>query len=70
MTLPLIEKHCQLDEKSQKLLENAIDKFKLSARGYMRILKLSRTIADLDNSQNIQLKHIAESLQYRGRWGG
>ena len=70
MTLPLIEKHCQLDEKSQKLLETAIDKFKLSARGYMRILKLSRTIADLDNSQNIQLKHIAESLQYRGRWGG
>ena len=68
MNLPMIEKYCELDEASQKLLSQAIDKFKLSARGYMRILKLSRTIADLDNQDKIAVKHLAESLQYRGRW--
>jgi magnesium chelatase family protein len=69
MSLPLIEKYCQLDEQTQNILSKAIDKFKLSARSYIRTLKLSRTIADLDNSQNIQSKHLAESLQYRGKWG-
>lgn len=69
MTLPLIEKYCQLEPQSEKILSQAIDKFKLSARSYIRTLKLSRTIADLDGSQNIQTKHLAESLQYRGKWG-
>ena len=69
MTLPLIEKYCQLDAASEKILSQAIDKFKLSARSYIRTLKLSRTIADLDQSLNIQTKHLAESLQYRGKWG-
>jgi magnesium chelatase family protein len=68
MNLPMIEKYCELDPASQKLLSQAIDKFKLSARGYMRILKLSRTIADLENEPKILVKHLAESLQYRGRW--
>ena len=68
MSLPLIQKFCVLDDAGQKILSSAIDRFKLSARAYMRILKLSRTIADLDNSPNILPKHLAESLQYRGRW--
>ncbi len=70
MSLKLIEKYCQLDVESKNLLDAAIDKFRMSARSYMRILKLSRTIADLDGSENILSKHLAESLQYRGRWGG
>jgi magnesium chelatase family protein len=68
MPLPLIQKFCVLDSSGQKLLSNAIDKLKLSARAYMRILKLSRTIADLAGSENILPQHLAESLQYRGRW--
>ena len=68
MSLAMVQKHCHLNPNGEKLLAQAIDKFKLSARGYMRILKLSRTIADLDNSENIEIKHLAESLQYRGRW--
>lgn len=69
MSLPMIEKYCKLDTGSEKLLSQAIDKYKLSARGYIRLLKLSRTIADLANSENIEINHLAESLQYRGRWG-
>jgi magnesium chelatase family protein len=69
MNLPMIQKYCKLGPAEEKLIAQAVDKFKLSARGYMRILKLSRTIADLDSSQDITIKHLAESLQYRGRWG-
>jgi len=69
MNLPLIQKHCKLDENGEKLISTAVDKFKLSARGYMRILKVSRTIADLANSTDISMQHIAEALQFRGRWG-
>jgi magnesium chelatase family protein len=69
MTLPMIQIYCKLDEDGKKLLDTAMDKFALSARSYMRILKLSRTIADLEASENIQSSHIAESLQYRGKWG-
>jgi magnesium chelatase family protein len=69
MNLELIQKYCQLDVQTQNLLNQAVDKFKLSARSYMRLLKLSRTIADLENKKDIELKHLAESLQFRGRWG-
>jgi magnesium chelatase family protein len=68
MTLPMIKKYCQLDSKTKELLSLAIDRFNLSARGYMRLLKVSRTIADLDFSESIQHHHLAESLQYRGKW--
>jgi magnesium chelatase family protein len=68
MTLSMVQKYCKLDQASEKIIAQAIDKFKLSARAYMKLLKLSRTIADLDQSENIQTKHLIESLQYRGRW--
>jgi len=65
MTLPEIKKYCQLDREGDTLLLSASKQLALSARGFHRILKLSRTIADLDDSATIQTKHIAEALQYR-----
>ena len=60
-----MEKYCKIDAKRKELLEKAFENLKLSARAYTRILKVSRTIADLENSKNIQAKHIIEAIQYR-----
>jgi magnesium chelatase family protein len=65
MTNRQIKKFCEIDEASQKLLEMAIDKFGLSARAYTRILKVARTIADLEAQVNIQPAHLSEAIQYR-----
>ena len=65
LTPELIKIFCKLDENSEKLLKNAAIKFNLSGRSYDRILKLARTIADIENSENIESSHIAQSLQYR-----
>ena len=73
MTPKLIAKYAALDETSLAMLKTAMTKFDLSARAYDRILKVARTIADLDNSDNIQFRHIAEAIGYRnldrGNWG-
>jgi magnesium chelatase family protein len=69
MNLAMVKIYCKLDESGKKLLDTALDKFQLSARSYIRILKLSRTIADLEGVQDIQMSHLAEALQYRGKWG-
>ena len=61
----LIKIFCKLDEKCETLLKTAIAKFNLSGRSYDRILKLARTIADIDGSENIESAHIAQALQYR-----
>lgn len=65
LTPKLIDKYCKLDEKGKKILQNAFQKLGLSARAYGRILKVARTIADLDNKKDIQVQHIAEAIQYR-----
>jgi magnesium chelatase family protein len=69
MSLPMIEKYCKLSPDCERLLAQAVDKFKLSARSYMRLIKVARTIADLSKHENIAISDLAESLQYRGRWG-
>jgi magnesium chelatase family protein len=60
-----IKTHCKIDEASRGLLESAIDKLGLSARAFNRILKIARTIADLENKPEIQVDHISEAIQYR-----
>lgn len=65
LTSPLINKYCKLDTNSKELLRKAFEKLGLSGRAYGRILKVARTIADLDDSDNIKQTHIAEAIQYR-----
>ena len=60
-----IHQFCQLQDEGQSLTRAAMSQLQLSARAYHRILKLSRTIADLAGSEEIQSTHLAEALQYR-----
>jgi len=60
-----MKKYCALDEPSQALLKAAMEKFGLSARAYDRILKVARTISDLDGERDIKANYIAEAIQYR-----
>ncbi len=65
MTTALLQKYVQLDDQALNLLRTAMKKFNLSARAYDRILKVSRTIADLEGVENVQSSHIAEAIGYR-----
>lgn len=65
LTSKLIKKYCKVDEQSQALLKIAIVKYQLSGRKYDRVLKLARTLADLDNSKDIGQIHVMQALQYR-----
>lgn len=61
----LIEKYCKLNEESETMLKKAFEKLGLSVRAYHKILKVARTIADLEGIEEIQTRHIAEAIQYR-----
>jgi magnesium chelatase family protein len=65
MSTKHIREFCALDDTSKDLLKNAMERLNLSARAYDRILKVARTIADLENAQNVLSNHIAEAIQYR-----
>ncbi|ASQ91734.1 magnesium chelatase [Prosthecochloris sp. GSB1] len=65
MTPKLIKRHCRLDKASADKLMDAMNRLSLSARAHDRILKVSRTIADLDASENIEMKHLIQAIQYR-----
>jgi magnesium chelatase family protein len=67
MTPAEVREFCRLDESSQSLLKTAMKQLYLSARAFHRILKLSRTIADLEGSETIKPNHLAEAIQYRPR---
>ncbi|NLM26592.1 MAG: YifB family Mg chelatase-like AAA ATPase [Clostridiaceae bacterium] len=65
MTAPMIRRFCRLDKESSALLKEAFSRLSLTARSYNRILKVARTIADLDGTAEIEAVHIAEAIQYR-----
>jgi magnesium chelatase family protein len=60
-----VKKYCRLDSETERILRLAVEKFDLSARAYFRLIKVARTIADLDLSKDIKVMHMAEALQYR-----
>ena len=60
-----IRQHCQLSAESQELIREAMTQLNLSARAYDRILKVSRTVADLQSSDEITSEHVSEAIQYR-----
>ncbi|HMH43244.1 MAG TPA: hypothetical protein VK557_07170 [Pyrinomonadaceae bacterium] len=65
MTPRLIRSYCRIDTESETMLERAMARLGLSARAYDRILKVSRTIADLNGSEEIKSDHVAEAVHYR-----
>lgn len=65
LTSKMLEKYCKLDDETFKILKSYLEKLKLSNRTYTKILKVSRTIADLDEKENIELEHVLEAIQYR-----
>lgn len=73
ITTKMLNMYCKLDNTGMQLIKNAMEKLSLSARAYDRILKVSRTIADLDGSENIMPEHLAEAIHYRSldreTWG-
>jgi magnesium chelatase family protein len=67
MEIPQIKKYCQIESNSQNLLRKYVDSGKLTARGYHKVLKVARTIADLEGSEKIKFDHVSEALMYRLR---
>ena len=65
LTDQLMDKYCDIDEKGNEILKSAVNNLKLSARSYTRIRKVSRTIADMEQSKKIKAEHVAEAIQYR-----
>lgn len=74
MSSTMVREVCNINQVGQNLLKTAMNRLQLSARAYDRILKVARTIADLDASEEIKIEHLAEAIQYRSldreTWGG
>ena len=74
MTSHLLRKHCRIDASGNQLLKTAMERLSLSARAYDRILKVARTVADLEASETIMTHHLAEAIQLRSldreNWAG
>lgn len=66
LTAPLLERYCALDQESSDLLGQAFERMGMSARGYTRVLKVARTIADLDGAERIQSTHLLQAISLRG----
>lgn len=73
MSSKMLQTYCDIDDTGRLLLKNAMERLSLSARAYDRILKVARTIADLEDSESIKTEHLAEAIQYRSldreNWG-
>jgi len=67
MSAKQVDMFCRLDEKAEKIIKQAVNQMNLSARSYHRLLKVARTIADLDDCEEINQNHVAEALQFRTR---
>ena len=65
MTNAMIKRYCELETDAREILNLAYDKYHLSARGYYKIIKVARTIADMEQSRLIERKHILEAIGYR-----
>jgi magnesium chelatase family protein len=65
MNTKLIRKFCALSQESSEKLMDAMNRLNLSARAHDRILKVSRTIADLDGSESVEMRHLVQGIQYR-----
>ena len=67
MSNPLVKKFCPIENEGSRLLNKAVCQYNLSTRAYFKILKVARTIADLEGFKNIQNTHLAEAIAYRTR---
>ena len=65
LSVSQIEKYCKIQEKSRKLLLNMLQNYLITIRGFYKIIKVARTIADLEGCKNILKKHVAEAISYR-----
>ena len=65
LSIKELQNYCELDEESEDFIRQAYEKFEMSMRGYHKVLKIARTVADVEQSENININHLSEALTYR-----